>query len=77
MVTGRGSKLENEYSLALGEVYEKAPKAVFAAVAVSMLTNGGDCFAAAEDRFITEWWTLYENGIVPQKPPFPKPPEEK
>jgi hypothetical protein len=73
----RGSKLLNEYANSLdADLYEKAPKAVFAAVAVSALTCGGDYLNHAHRRVLAEWWALYENGIVPQRPPFPKPPRE-
>lgn len=72
-------KTMNEYAAVIDgvhgakdNVYEVAPKAVIAAVAVSLLSCGGDNLDAARDAFIREWWTLHENGIVPQKPPFPK-----
>lgn len=51
---------------------DKIPKMVALAVAVSALTNGGNDLGLARDRFIAEWWILYDNGIVPQKPPFPR-----
>lgn len=53
-----------------GGTIDKIPKMVALAVAVSALTNGGDQIDLARERFITEWWTLFDNGIVPQKPPF-------
>lgn len=63
------SDLTNEYADTLGDLFHRAPKAVHAAVAVSMLTAGGDYLAEARERFIEEWQTLHEAGIVPQKPP--------
>jgi hypothetical protein len=65
----RGFKIKNEYSEALGDLYEIVPKAVIAAVAVSSLTLGGDYIEEARTRFLTEWAALYTAGIVPQKPP--------
>ena len=66
----RGFKTVNEYSMALEDVYEKAPKAVIAAIAVSCLTTGGDHLSEAKRLFLKEWQTLYDNGIIPQKPPL-------
>ena len=66
------NKIHNEYAAEVGEVFDKCPKAVFAAIAVSALTLGGDYLDEARDRVIAEWWTLHDNGIVPQKPPFPR-----
>ena len=66
-------KIHNEYAAAVGgDVFEKCPKAVFAAVAVSSLTCGGDWLSEARARFVSEWWALYTAGIVLQKPPFPR-----
>lgn len=68
------NKLSNYYAEAIDEtVYRGCPKAVFAAIAISALTTGGDFLADAEPRLIREWWVLYRNGIVPQKPPFADP----
>ena len=65
-----GIKLTNPYSEAVGEdVYTAASKAVFAAVAVSSQTCGGDQLEHARDLFLAEWQTLYDNGIVQQRPP--------
>jgi hypothetical protein len=72
-MNGRGSKLLNGYATALDrKLYEETPKAVFAALAVSALTLGGDYIDEANQRVMDEWWTLHDNGIVPQKPPFPR-----
>ncbi len=62
----------NEYQEVLGKVFDKAPKAVIAAIAVSALTTGGDFLSEASARFIEEWWALYEAHVVPQRPPFPR-----
>lgn len=69
------SKRGNEYASELrsGRLYDKCPKAVFAAVAVSLLTQGGDYLDEANLRILREWWALYLAGIVPQKPCFPNP----
>lgn len=48
---------------------------VFAALAVSyaILQSGNEDTAGAQDALVAEWWTLYDNGIVPQKPTKPRP----
>ena len=64
---GRGLKVENEYVDALGTFYEKAPKAVLAAIAYSLanrLFGDGNEFAGLTE----EWEALYAAKIVPQKP---------
>lgn len=66
---GRGIKLHNEYAGALGGLFADCPKAVFAAIAVSALTCGGDNIDEAQAAILREWNTLYTNGIVKQKPP--------
>ena len=87
MRTDKFNKVGNEYADILAEPYEpgdkharyiysQTPKAVIAAIAVSMLTLRTEQGLSDVPReFVREWWTLYENGIVPQKPPFPKPAE--
>lgn len=63
-------KLQNEYADALGaELYERTPKAVLAAIAVSALTTGGERLGEAAKLLLKEWETLHLNGIVPQRPP--------
>lgn len=69
MMNGRGIKLSNTYADAVKDIYEDCPKAVFAAIAVSLATCGGDHLDSAEQLVIEEWQILYDNGIVPQKPP--------
>jgi hypothetical protein len=65
------NKIENEYSRALGKVYSKTPKAVIAAIAVSLLLKeNGEDFMGIADAFIKEWAVLQQNGIVPQKVKF-------
>ena len=62
-------KRTNEYARNCMDLYA-APKAVFAAIAYSFCSSGGDLSVSeAQKRLLDEWWTLYENGIVPQKPP--------
>lgn len=62
-------KISNEYAKALEELYAKTPKAVFAAIAVSELTNGGEKLEEAKANILREWDFLYGNGILSQKPP--------
>lgn len=69
-------KLTNEYAGELGKLYAQTPKAVFAAIAVSALTTGGDWLDEAQPRILKEWYALYRAGIVPQKPPAPEPPDK-
>lgn len=71
-------KTINPYVEELGfELYEKCPKAVLAAIAVSALTCGGDHLDKAEKRLRLEWWALYHAGIVPQRPPGSEPTDEE
>lgn len=65
-------KVTNEYSRQVS-FYDQCPKAVFAAIAVSALTVGGDHLDKASNLILMEWWALYENGIVSQNPPLANP----
>jgi hypothetical protein len=67
------NKKGNEYADELGVLYRMTPKAVFAALAVSALTVGGEYLGEATPRLLREWWVLYNTGVVPQKPPLPCP----
>ncbi len=58
----------NGYAASLDELFDKTPKAVLAAIAVSALTTGGDQIEHAKSRLAREWQILHDNGIVPQKP---------
>lgn len=70
-------KKMNPYAEQLGErLYRDAPKAVLAAIAVSSLTLGGDYLDEAEKRVLSEWWILFDNAIVSQRPPGQRPIEE-
>jgi hypothetical protein len=79
--SNRGIKLLNEYALAVNlsergphaDLYAETPKAVWAAIAVSEATNGGDRICEARELVLREWWALYRAGIVPQEPPLPEP----
>lgn len=64
-------KTENEYQKAIDvALYEKTPKAVFAAIAVSVMTNSwGVSFDNIDAALLQEWATLNSNGLVPQKAP--------
>lgn len=63
-------KTENGYQKLISrELYEKIPKAVLAAIAVSYLLNHQNVNQENIDIDLKrEWATLHENGIVPQKP---------
>ena len=57
----------NEYAktISLG-LFERCPKSVFAAIAVSKITMGGDLLSQMnmDDEILYEWWALYRAGIV-------------
>lgn len=60
----------NDYAAAAGrDVFEQAPKTVWAAIAVSSLTMGGDRLSDARELVLREWQTLHQQGIIPQAPP--------
>ena len=62
------NNLTNDYAAELGALFDNCPKAVFAAIAVSALTCGGDQLGEAKARVLEEWEVLHRNGIVPQMP---------
>lgn len=64
-----GGNLSNDYSLVLGPLFDKTPKAVLAAIVVSLLSQGGDHMDEVAAGLLAEWHTLYQNRIVPQRPP--------
>ena len=60
------------------DLYAAIPKAVWAALAVSYASNGGDRVNDTDflrDAIVREWWILHNNGIVPQRPHLPNPGE--
>lgn len=58
----------NQYQKLLKE-YDKIPKAVLAAIAVSYaLLRTDEDFEKVEEEIKREWAILHQNGIVPQKP---------
>ena len=60
----------NEYVEAVSKhLFELCPKTVWAAIAISFCTSGGDRLDEAEQAIVSEWQALYQAGIVPQKPP--------
>ena len=61
-------KIGNEYAQQLEEYYDKIPKAVLAAIAVSFATFQTDDLSKAPGLIYDEWITLHANGIVKQKP---------
>ena len=68
MLKGRGLKTLNSYQAAFPN-YDKTPKAVIAAIAVSLaLKLHEDAFDYAVYEISKEWTALYNAGIVPQKP---------
>lgn len=61
------TKLSNGYVEAVDrDFYIAIPKSVWAAIAISALTNGGQNLDLAESRIAHEWDILHRNGIVPQ-----------
>lgn len=66
----RGLKIGNEYAQKLSARYASTPKAVLAAVTVSLLMKdtGFEDTGIVLDAFVKEWAILHANGIVPQKP---------
>ena len=61
--------LRNDYQNAIEhELFDEIPKSVWAAIAISALTCGGDKLAEAPQLVAKEWEVLHLNGIVPQKP---------
>lgn len=64
----RGMKITNEYSQVLGPIYERMPKAILAAIAVSFAARIFDGLEAVPNAVMDEWQALFDNGIVPQKP---------
>ena len=59
----------NEYVRKIPRLFNECPKTVLAAIAVSYASSGGDHLEIAERNLCYEWVTLFENGIVPQRPP--------
>lgn len=62
------TNLFNEYARLL-PYFDRIPKTVLAAIAVSYASHGGDHLDEAAANVAREWATLYQNGIVRQKPP--------
>lgn len=67
-------KLHNDYLKELpSDLYERTPKAVWAALAVSLaLRLNEDQFEAVPVALCAEWSSLHQAGVVPQKPPSPE-----
>ena len=55
--------------LSVADVYADIPKAVWAAIAISLATCGGDTLDDAARAVVHEWAILHTNGIVPQRVP--------
>jgi hypothetical protein len=67
-------KKQNEYARAMGKLYARTPKAVLAAIVVSLVSNGGENIEGVTQAVLNEWDILHANGIVPQ--PAPRTPRE-
>lgn len=66
------AKQSNEYVDVIGgELFELMPKTVIAAIAVSLAIRL-DGRTNARELIKKEWWTLFHNGIIPQKPKAPE-----
>jgi hypothetical protein len=64
------NKTLNQYVEAVPRrVYEDTPKAVWAAIAISLATCGGDRLDDATRALMHEWGILHMNGIIPQAVP--------
>jgi hypothetical protein len=62
------SPKRNEYIDRFGG-YEKIPKSVWAAIAISFARRlNNDDEKQAYGEIFTEWSILHQNGIIPQKP---------
>ena len=62
----------NEYMDFLGDDFDRMPKAVLAAIAVSLASRlTSDNKEEAANLIRREWWILYQNGIIKQKPRVP------
>jgi hypothetical protein len=63
-------KTSNEYAAMFKDKYDKIPKSVFAAVALSFayINCEEKGFDGAVAEVLHEWDTLHQAGIVPQKP---------
>ena len=63
-------KKRNEYQETISPaLYARTPKAVFAAIAVSLLANhSGVSFDQIDQAIRDEWVVLHANGLVPQPP---------
>jgi len=73
----RGIKVTNEYAESIPG-YNQTPKAVYAALAYSFaMLLAEDNPTRALGFLETEWRTLYENSLVPQKPIAIQPSEEQ
>lgn len=65
-------KTGNEYTDMISpDFFDKCPKAVLAAIAVSYFYNAGSDESGITEALRVEWQLLYNQGIVPQKPPKP------
>ena len=62
-------KVMNDYATVLHpDFYRHCPKAVFAAMAVSYASQGGEYLRTVQARLLNEWDLLHRAGIVKQKP---------
>jgi hypothetical protein len=68
---GRMGSLQNDYANQISpEVFDKTPKTVFAAIAVSFIANHlAQDLHNVDLALLHEWEVLHNEGIVPQRPP--------
>ena len=67
-MAARSGESGNAYTQALGAIYDECPKAILAAVAVHMLTEGGMLLPDAPRQFAEAWLMLHTRGMVRQRP---------
>jgi len=58
----------NNYVDVIPKMFERTPKTVFAAIAISLASSGGDHMDDINEKLLYEWYLLWTNGIVPQRP---------
>jgi len=59
----------NIYNDHLGRLADRIPKSVLGAIVFSYASSGGDHMEHGIENVAREWVILYENQIVPQRPP--------
>lgn len=64
-------KLLGDYASAMSPaLYADTPKAVFAALALAVVHNGGMVsWGTADEHVVTEWDVQHKQGLIPQAVP--------